>query len=260
MNQTISTNSTDEYMRDLVNRYGFSHAQNGNVTTMTAPKEIGNGYIKTIQVSDDIEIGIIDLLLSQPVISYYDDYPNTCEAAYCFSGYISYLETGIAKATLKKNEMGLYAFPHSRGMTMIPSNERVVTVSIVSKAAFYRQLPYSEQCARYDSWEIRDLLHRLTKPKRSGAKIHNYFKQIIDNDIGLEMKNIYLDSMGKILLSDLWQEHIILPLSGRDRSAYSSFDRKALSGKRKKFCRFTLCLPPHHCWNWLNWSRSTSIN
>ncbi len=228
MQQMFPTNSLDEYMNDLVNRYGFSYTQNGNVTGLAAPKEIGNGYMKTVQVSDDIEIGIIDLFLSQPLISYYDDYPNTCEATYCFSGHISYSETGIAKANLSQNELGLYAFPRSRGMTMIPSNERVVTVSVISKNSFHRQLPYSEQCARYDNSEVRDLLHRLTKPKRSGAKIHNYFKQIIDNDIGQEMKNTYLDSMGKILLSDLWQEHIILPLNGHKRTAHSSFDRKAL--------------------------------
>ena len=228
MQQMFPTNSVDDYICDLVNRYGFSYTQNGNITTLTAPKEIGNGYMKMIQVSDDIEIGIIDLYLSQPIISYYDDYPNTCEATYCFSGYISYSETGIAKADLNKNEMGLYALPRSRGMTMIPSNERVVTVSVLSKNAFHRQLPYSDKCAGCDSPEVVDLLHRLTKPKRSGAKVHNYFKQIIDNDIGQEMKNTYLDSMGKILLADLWQEQIILPLNGQKRAACSGFDRKAL--------------------------------
>lgn len=228
MNQAIFINSMDEYMSALVNRYGFSYSQVGNGTTLIAPKEIGNGYIKAIQVSDDIEVVIIDLFLLHPIITYYDDYPNTCEATYCFSGHISYSETGVTKADLNKNEMGLYALPHSRGMTMIPSNERVITVSIVSKSSFHRQLPYAEQCARYDSSEVKNLLHRLTIPKRSNAKIHNYFKQVLDNDIGQEMKNTYLDSLGKILLSDLWQENIIRPLTGRKRDVYSSFERKAL--------------------------------
>lgn len=229
MKQAFSVNSMDEYMSDLVNRYGFSYTQKGNVTTLIAPKEIGKGYMKVIQASDDIDIGIIDLFLLRPIISYYDDYPNTCEATYCFNGHVSYSETGVAKANLNKGEMGLYVLPHSRGMTMIPSNERVVTVSIVSKGTFHRQFPYAEQCAGYDSLEVKDLLHRLTKPKRSGAKIHNYFKQVIDNDIGQEMKNTYLDSLGKILLSDLWQENIIFPLTGRKQVAYSGFERKALS-------------------------------
>lgn len=228
MEQTLPINSLDEYMSDLVHRYGFSYTQNGNVTVLAAPKEIGNGYMKTVQVSDDVEIGIIDLILSQPLISYYDDYPNTCEATYCFCGHISYSETGIAKTNLNQNELGLYALPRSRGTTIIPANERVVTVSIIPKTAFHGQLPYAEQCARYDSLEVRDLLHGLMKPKRSSAKIHNYFKQVMDNDIGQEMKNTYLDSLGKILLSEIWQENIMLPLTGQKRIAYSGFDRKAL--------------------------------
>ncbi len=233
MKQVFFTNSINEYMNDLVNRYGFSYVQDGNITTLTASSKIGNGYIKIIQVSDDIEIGIIDLFLRQPIITYYDDYPNTCEAIYCFSGHISYLETNIAKAYLNKHEMGLYALPRSRGMTIIPSNERVITASIISKISFHRRLPYSEQCTKCSNSEVRDLLFNLTKPKKPGAKIHNYFKEIVDNDIGKEMKNVYLDSLGKILLSDLWQENIILPLTGQKRIAYSAFEKKALLEAKK---------------------------
>ena len=97
MEQAISTNSKDEYFSDLVSRYGFSYARKRNVTTLTAPKRMGSGYIKTVKASNDIEVGIIDLFLLQPIISYYDNYPNTCEAAYCFSGHIAYSETGVGK-------------------------------------------------------------------------------------------------------------------------------------------------------------------
>ena len=228
MYNAISTNTMDEYVRDLVNRYGFTYAHTENTVTLIAPKELGNGYIKSTQVSGDIEIGIIDIFLRKPVISYYDDYLNTCEANYCFSGHVSYLETGVINASLSKNEMELHVLPHSRGMTMIPSNERVVLVSIISKSTFHSQLPYAEQCSGYKSKEVRDLLNRLIKPKKSGVKIHNYFKQIIDNNIGQEMKNTYLDSLGKILISDLWQDKIVLPLTGQIRVSCSGFEKKAL--------------------------------
>ena len=228
MKQRVRTNSVDEYIHNLVNCYGFTCSNTGDAITLTAPEEMGCGYIKAMSVSDDIDIGIIDLTLLRPLVSYYDDYPNTCEATYCFSGHISYLETGITKADLNKNEMGLYALPYSRGMTMIPSNERVLAVSVVSKNDFHRQLPYSEQCAECDGAEIRNLLHALTKPRKSGAMIHNYFKRLIDNSIQQELQNTYLDSLGKVLVSDLWQEHIITPLSGRPRTTQSSFDKRAL--------------------------------
>ena len=227
MKQAISTNSKDEYFSDLINRYGFSYAQEENVTTLTVPKERGSGYIKVIRVSDDIEIGVIDLFLLQPIISYYDDYPNTCEATYCFSGHISYSETGVAKTNLNKNELGLYALPRSRGMTMIPADEKVFVVSVESKEPFHSRLPYTDKCAEYDD-SMKELLHELVKPKKANVKIHNYFTQIIRNNIGRELKNTYLDSLGKVLLTDLWQENIILSLTGEQRSVYSNFERKAL--------------------------------
>lgn len=227
MKQAISTNSKDEYFSDLINRYGFSYAQEENVTALTVPKELGSGYIKVVQVSDDIEIGVIDLFLLKPIISYYDDYPNTCEATYCFSGHISYSETGVAKTNLNKNELGLYALPHSRGMTMIPAGEKVFVVSVESKEPFHSRLPYTDKCAEYDD-SVKELLRQLVKPKKANAKIHNYFTQIIGNNIDRELKDTYLDSLGKVLLTDLWQENIILSLTGGERSVYSSFERKAL--------------------------------
>ena len=236
MDQVISTNSKDDYFGDLVSRYGFSYVQKENVTTLTVPEEMGKGYIKTAQVSGDIEIWIIDLFLLQPIISYYDDYPNTCEATYCFSGHISYSETGIGKANLNKNEIGLYALPRSRGMTRIPSGERVYVVSVESKKPFHHRLPYTEKCAQYDDASVKKLLHQLVQPKKANAKIRNYFSQIIENNIGRELKDTYLDSLGKILLSDLWQENIILPLTEGKSTAYSGFERKALLKVREILC------------------------
>ena len=233
MNQAVVANSKNEFFSDLIRRYGFAYSQKGNITTLTAPKEIGNGYIKSVRVSDDIEIGIIDLFLLRPIVSYYDDYPNTCEATYCFSGHISYSETGVVKASLKKNEMGLYTLPHSRGTTTIPADERVLVVSVESQEPFHSRFPYTEKCAEYDDASAREVLHQLIRPKRVNAKIHNYFNQIIENNIGQEMKNIYLDSLGKILLSDLWQENVVSPFTGKRRAVYSSFEKKALLEAKK---------------------------
>lgn len=236
MNQAITTNSKDEYFSDLVNRYGFSYVQRENTTTLTVPEGLGSGYIKTAQVSGDIEIGIIDLFLTRPIISYYDDYPNTCEAAYCFSGHISYSETGIVKTNLNKNEFGLYAIPHSRGMTMIPSGEKVSVVSVESKEPFHNRLSYTEKCTQYDDMSVKKLLHQLVQPKKAKAKIHNYFSQIIENDIGRELKDTYLDSLGKVLISDLWQENIILSLTGGKRKVYSGFEKTALLEAKEILC------------------------
>ena len=228
MSQAIITNSIDDYLGNLVNRYRFSYEQKNDAVTLTAPKDIGRGYIRMVKVSDDIEIGIIDLLLKSPIISYYDDYPNTYETTYCLSGHICYSETGIAKANLNKNEIELCALPRSRGMTMIPSNERVLIVSVESKKYFYSQLPFAQKCAEYDEVVVKELLNQLMKPKRVNAKTHNYFNQIIENDIGHELKNAYLDSLGKVILLDLWQENIIFPLDGGERAFYSGFEREAL--------------------------------
>ena len=228
MDQAIFTNSKDEYFSDLMKRYGFSYAQKGSVTTLTVPEGLGSGYIKTLQVSDDIEIEVINLFLLRPIISYYDDYPTTFEATYCFNGHIPYSETGVIEADLNKYELELYALPHSHGMTMIPSDERVFVVSVESKRPFYDRLPYTEKCVEYNDLSIKELLHQLVKPRKADAKIHNYFSQIIENDISEELKDTYLDSLGKVLLSDLWQENIILPLTGGKRTVYSGVERKAL--------------------------------
>ena len=236
MDQAISTNSKDEYFSDLVNRYGFSYVQKGNTTTLTVPEGLGSGYIQTVQVSGDIDIGIIDLFLARPIISYYDDYPNTCEAIYCFNGHISYSETGVVKANLNKNECGLYAMPYSRGMTMIPSGERVYVVSVESKEPFHDRLPYTEKCTQYDDASVKKLLHQLVQPKKANAKIHNYFSQIIENDIDRELKDTYLDSLGKVLLSDLWQENIIHSLTRGKHTTYSGFERKALLKAKEILC------------------------
>ena len=228
MDRAILTNSKDEYFSDLICRYGFFYAKKGNVTTLTVPKKLGSGCIKAIRVSDDIEIGIIDLFLSRPLVSYYDNYPNTCEATYCFNGHISYSETGVVKTSLEKNEMGLYALPHSRGTTTIPAGERVLVVSVESQEPFHSRFPYTEKCAQYDVALAKELLYQLVKPQKVNAKIHNYFNQIIENNISQEMKDTYLDSLGKILLSDLWQENVVSPFTGKKRAVYSSFEKNAL--------------------------------
>ncbi len=243
MEQAISTNSKDEYFSDLVSRYGFSYTRKRNVTTLTVPERMGSGYIKTVKASNDIEVGIIDMFLLHPIISYYDDYPNTCEAAYCLSGHIFYSETGVGKANLHKNEIGLYALPRSRGMTMIPSCERVHVVSVESQKPFHYRLPYTKKCTQYDDALVKSLLQQLVKPKKVYAKIHNYFSQIVENDISSELKDTYLDSLGKVLLSDLWQENIILPLTGGKRTICSGFEKKALR-KAKEILSKNYSAPP----------------
>ncbi len=228
MDQAISVNSKNEYFLGLVNRYGFSYKETGNLTTLMVPKALGSGYFRTAQVSDDIEIEMMDLFVKRPIVFYYDDYPNTCEAAYCFDGHIFYSETGVTKANLNKNEIGIYALPSSRGMTMIPSEERVFVVSVVSKESFHCRLPYNEKCTKCDDASVKGLLSLLARPRRANAKTHNYFRQITQNDISMKLKDTYLDSLGKIILSDLWQENVALPLAGEKRKAYSAIDRKAL--------------------------------
>jgi len=70
----ISINNIDDYMNELVNRYNFSVFNEKNTITLNPPKDIGKGYMKIIEVSDDITIGVIDLMLQHPIVIYYEDY------------------------------------------------------------------------------------------------------------------------------------------------------------------------------------------
>lgn len=240
----ISINNIDDYMNELVNCYNFSASKEKNMVTLKPPKDMGEGYIKTIEVSDDIAIGIIDLTLQHPVVVYYEDYSNSLEATYCFEGVIPFAETGIVEANLQKNELGIYATPRSRGMTMYPSGQRVFSVSIEAKNLLLDKLPYLERYKSKNECEMQNLLYMLMRPKRVNARIYNYFCQIVQNDIDHELQYTYLDSLGKLLLTDLWQENVIERIKGRvQKSIFSDFEKRAL-GEAKAILMENYASPP----------------
>lgn len=225
----ISINNIDDYMNELVNRYNFSVFNEKNTITLNPPKDIGKGYMKIIEVSDDITIGVIDLMLQHPIVIYYEDYSNSLEITYCFEGTIPFTETGIVEANLQKNELGIYATPKSRGMTVYPSGQRIFSVSVEAKNLLTDKLPYLERYKNKNECDIQNLLYTLMKPKRVNARIYNYFCKIIQNDIDHELQYTYLDSLGKLLLMDLWQENVIERVKGRlQKLMFSDFEKKAL--------------------------------
>ena len=122
-------------------------------------------------------------------------------------------------------------------MTMIPSGERVHVVSVESQKPFHYRLPYTKKCTQYGDAAVKSLLQQLVKPKKVYAKIHNYFSQIVENDISSELKDTYLDSLGKVLLSDLWQENIILPLTGGKTDCLFRLRKKSSAKSQRNFIR-----------------------
>lgn len=232
MEHVMTINTMEEYISELTDRFGFMHAEKGNEVVLKVPANLGTGYMKMINVSDDVGIGVMDVCLSTPLVSYYESYDNTCEINYCLSGHIDFSETGVPNASLGKNEIGISAIPHSRGMMMIPSGERVHLVSVVSGLPFHRRLPHVEQCEQFDDPMVQDLLCRMTKPVKATAKMHNHFSQIMDNEMSGMLHNTYLDALGKVMLAGVWQESIVAPLSGMERSEMGSFEQRALRNAR----------------------------
>lgn len=181
-----------------------------------------------IQASKDIGIGIMDLCLNKPMATYYDGYENTCAINYCLSGHVSYSETGVPSAALRGGEVGVFAIPRTRGMMMIPSNEHVFLVSVASTKQFHKTLPYAEECEQFDDPLVQDLLCRLATPAKINAKLYNHFDRIMNNDMAGSFHSTYIDAMGKVILSDIWQERIFIPLSGKEQVAISNFEHQAL--------------------------------
>lgn len=233
MNQEFSIRSLDEYTLALVNQFGFGYSGDAHSFVLRVPEKLGTGYMKMTQVSDDIGIGIIDVCLREPLVNYYEEYEQTCEVTYCLSGHISYAETDAPSAVLGKNELGIFAIPSTRGMMMMPSGERIHAVGVVSGKPFHSQLPHAGACERFDTQEVCDMLTRLVKPVKASAKTHNHFTQILDNQIGGPLRNTYLDSLGKVLLSDLWHDKVVTPLSGKEHGGITGFEHTALLNARE---------------------------
>lgn len=196
MEQAISINSMDEYIGELTARFAFTVTEHKNELTLSVPEKMGAGSIRMHRVSGDISIGVIDMCLNFPLVSYFDSYDNTCEINYCLSGHVAYSETGVPKASLGKNEVGVSAIPRSRGMMLIPSGERVLVAAVCASRDFYGKLPYSEECDAFADPSVQEALCHMAKPVTIGAKLHNYFDRILENEMRGELQNIYLDSLG----------------------------------------------------------------
>lgn len=233
MNQEFSIKTLEEYTLALVNQFGFGYCEDAHSFVLRVPEKLGTGYMKMTQVSDDIGIGIIDICLKEPIVNYYEEYEQCCEVTYCLSGHISYAETDAPSAVLEKNELGIFAIPSTRGMMLLPSGERVHAVGVVSGKPFHSQLPHAGACERFDTQEVCDMLTRLVKPVKASAKTHNYFTQLLDNQIGGALRNTYLDSLGKVLLSDLWHDKVVTPLSAGKCADIGGFEQKALLDARE---------------------------
>lgn len=232
MEHIISINTMEEYIGKLTDIFDFTIIENENTVTLKVPENLGTGYMRVQQLSSDIAIGIMDLFLKEPLVSYYDNYVNTCELTCCLSGHIDYSETGVSRANLGKNEVGVYAIPRTRGMMMIPSGERVITVTVSSTPSFYNQLPYVNECKAFEVPAVKEALCRMAKPMKLNARLHNNFEQIMKNKISGNLKSIYLDSLGKIMLSDVWQDFIVTPLSNKEFDRINTFEQNALMEAR----------------------------
>ena len=52
------------------------------------------------------------------------------------------------------------------------------------------------------------------------------------NKMSGNLKSIYLDSLGKIMLSDVWQDFIVTPLSNKEFDRINTFEQNALMEAR----------------------------
>ena len=219
-------NNFDQYMDELVHRYGFKYSAQNGTSTLTVPDELGTGKISYISFSDAIRVEIMDLELNHALAFYYDDYKNEYSTVCCLSGEFKYIETGVMKASMGQNEMSIYALPHSRGVTVLTPGKRLLAVSVAAGESFTDQLPLQEQ---FDCGQLNQQFYKLMMPRRADAKSYNYFSKILDNNMQGDLRRTYLDSLGKMILSELWQEHVIQPLETESlNDSYSRFEQEAL--------------------------------
>jgi len=231
MQSADAIKNIDQYTEKLIHHYGFEYSQRNNICTLSVPDRMGKGYILHAEVSDDISMEIMDIELKHPLAFGYDDYDNDCAAVFCVSGELLYTETGVMKASLGKNEMGIFAHPHSRGITILPSGKRVCSIGIGARGEFLNRLPYQELC---DTDKMEHLVHKMMIPRRADARSRNYFNRVMENNMSSRLRNTYLDSLGKLLLAELWQEHVVLPMENQEYSgAYSRLEKEALQIARE---------------------------
>ena len=73
MEHIISINTMEEYIGKLTDIFDFTIIENENTFTLKVPENLGTGYMRVQQLSSDIAIGIMDLFLKEPLVSYYDN-------------------------------------------------------------------------------------------------------------------------------------------------------------------------------------------
>lgn len=207
MENSISINTMDEYIGELTARFGFDISIGKDAVILKVPQKLGSGYMRIQQVSDNIDIGVMDLYLNTPLVSYYDSYANTCEATYCLAGHISYSETGVSKANLGQNEVGVYAIPQTRGMMLIPSQERVFLISVIAREQFYQRFPFVNECRSFKEQHVKDVLYRMAKPVKINANLHSSYRCIMKNDIGESLKLAASPDCGNCMCNGIYALH-----------------------------------------------------
>ncbi|MGL6200944.1 MAG: helix-turn-helix transcriptional regulator [Lachnospiraceae bacterium] len=227
---TNAINNFDQYTEALIHRYGFEYSEQNGTGTLTAPDKLGSGHISFVPLSNAIGVEIMDLELNHPLSFHYDDYENDYSAVYCLSGELRYIETGAMKASMGQNEMGIFALPRSRGVTVLMPGTRLFSIGIGAGEAFSDLLPLQEQRG---SSRLKQLFYKMMTPRRADAKSYNYFSKILDNNMQGNLRRTYLDSLGKMMLTEFWQEHVILPLETENMNdSYSRFEQEALKRAR----------------------------
>lgn len=230
MQSTKAINNLDQYTEALIHCYGFEYSEQNGTYTLTVPDKLGSGHISFVSLSDVIGMEIMDLELNHPLSVHYDDYENDYSAVYCLSGELRYIETGAMKASMGQNDISIYALPRSRGVTVLMPGKRLLSVSVSAGESFTDQLPLQEQRG---SGQLKQQFYKMMTPRRADAKSYNYFSKILDNNMQGSLRRTYLDSLGKMMLTEFWQEHVISPLETDNlNDSYPRFEQEALKRAR----------------------------
>lgn len=228
MKSALLLREFEDYETGLQAHYGFSCSESGHQKTYFVPSEIGQGSIKTIYPSDDVGLSIIHLKLNYPMVMNYEGYDSRFETTYCLKGHIVYSETGVVDTSLGQNDMGIYIKPQSRGMMMFPSGEEILAVSLMGQNGFLDSLPFREESQCCSKREHLAIANTLLKPRKSSVQIGNQFAQIAKGGVTEAIAPYFYDGAAKLILSSLWQEHIINPQTGTLNFTLTSSERTAL--------------------------------
>jgi len=177
----IAIHHVDDTQSFLINKYGFLNHLTENSSTLTVPKELGNGYFRWMQLCDDLMFAITELNLNRPIVMYYENYDSQFESTYCLQGYIGYAETGVVDTGLSQNEFGIYIKPQSCGMIMYPSDKKIFAVSILAKGKLLDSLPQYNACVTSGDCCYKNLVNNLMNPRKANIQLYNWFSQMISN-------------------------------------------------------------------------------